>query len=71
MNILRGDGFAAEEARRTICPKGHPISGPDALLIPSLLAKGMRACLVCHRERSDYYNAKAKAKREREKALTK
>lgn len=66
-NLLRGDTLTAAEVKRTVCPKGHPTIGPDALLIPSLLAKGMRACLVCHRERSDFYNAKAKRERQMKK----
>ena len=70
-NLLRGDTLFAEESRRTVCPKGHPTTGSDALLIPSLLAKGMRACLVCQRQRDEERNneRKRRVKEKRESML--
>lgn len=42
VNILRGDGLAAHEARRTTCVRGHPYSG-DNLYVH----RGKRYCRAC------------------------
>lgn len=47
-NSLRGVGFAALNATKTHCPKGHPYEG-DNLGIRK--AKGWRNCRACNRER--------------------
>ena len=52
-NILRGVGFSALNAKKTHCPKGHPLSGENLLNSPSI--KG-RQCRIC----ANYY---AKLKR--------
>lgn len=46
VNILRGDGLAAAEVKRTHCPRGHPYdednTRPDG--------HGHRRCRQCHRD---------------------
>lgn len=49
VNIMRGENFAASNARRTHCPRGHLYA--DGNLTPSELKKGGRACLTCSREK--------------------
>jgi HNH endonuclease len=48
INILRGIGRAAMQARRTHCPKGHPLEGEN--LQPSKLRGGHRHCRICYNE---------------------
>lgn len=46
-NILRGNGLAAELARRSHCKRGnHLLSGLNVYITP----KGTRMCRLCHRE---------------------
>ena len=40
-NILRGNGVSAECARKTHCPKGHPLTGKRS--------NGKRFCITCQR----------------------
>lgn len=47
-NILRGISWAAVNARKTHCPKGHPYSGDNLYVRPGA---GNRACRTCCRER--------------------
>lgn len=47
VNILRGVGLSAENARKTHCPKGHPYSGDNLLNTSS-----GRQCRECGRVRS-------------------
>lgn len=47
-NILRGDGFAAQNARKTACPKGHALDGLKQ-------SSGERYCKTCHVERCRRY----------------
>lgn len=46
-NTLRGFGLAAINARKTECPKGHPLVEGNLAAHP----KHGRACLICKRER--------------------
>ena len=48
-NQLRGIGFAGSNARKTHCPRGHELSGPN--LEGHLLRRGIRSCRICSRER--------------------
>jgi hypothetical protein len=41
-NILRGEGLAAENARKTHCKRGHPFSEKNTYLY-----RGLRHCRVC------------------------
>lgn len=53
-NVLRGTGFAAEHAKRTHCPKGHPYDEENTYVRPG---RGGRDCNTC---RSMASRAKAK-----------
>ncbi len=58
-NVLRGDGLAAANARKTHCPQGHPYSG-DNLIIRK---DGLRRCRECCREYSRRHKARVKEAR--------
>jgi hypothetical protein len=47
-NVMRGLGITATNARKTLCPRGHPYD---------LISSGKRRCLRCKRER--YHERKA------------
>lgn len=42
VNVLRGNGSAALNARKTHCKRGHPLSGNNLQI-----RRGMRQCLTC------------------------
>jgi hypothetical protein len=44
-NILRGQGLCAINARKTHCPKGHPLSGSNLYINPN----GGRQCKICRK----------------------
>jgi HNH endonuclease len=45
VNVLRGEGLAAQQARQTHCRRaGHPLSGDNLYVIPSTGARVCRAC---------------------------
>lgn len=46
VNVLRGIGYAARNARKTHCPQGHPLAGPNLLV-----SGGGRVCRTCKRSR--------------------
>lgn len=46
-NSLRGTSFAAQNARKTHCPQGHPYDEANTWRS----AKGWRQCRTCSRER--------------------
>jgi HNH endonuclease len=46
-NILRSDGPAARNARKTRCKNGHPLVEENLVL--SCLSSGRRRCLTCRR----------------------
>jgi len=49
-NVLRGEGIAAQNARKTHCPKGHEYSGYNN--------RGTRICKICLSENAlKYYYA--------------
>ena len=45
VNVLRGSGPAAVNARKTFCKRGHPLFGSNL----SIRRGGARRCLACHR----------------------
>ena len=49
-NILRGLTLAADEVKRTHCPKGHPLEG-DNLERYALEKEGKRKCNTCKKAR--------------------
>ena len=61
-NILRGISFSAENARKTHCPRGHPLSGSN-ILMHRFLRIGKRVCRTCTNEqqRAAYHRRKADA----------
>ncbi len=48
-NLLRGNTLQAENARKTLCKKGHPLEGDN--LVQCLLRRGKRICRTCRNER--------------------
>lgn len=54
-NLLRGEGPSAANARKTHCPKGHPLSGDNLYVHPR---KIMRRCRECMRNQSRQYRTK-------------
>ena len=52
-NVLRGNGIAAKNARKTHCPKGHPLSGEN-LRFRKTGGYGRR-CRKCGAERQRLY----------------
>lgn len=56
-NVLRGESAGAKNARKTHCPKGHPLSG-DNLYVN---AKGKRRCRRCTLESNRRSRARSAA----------
>nr|WP_202546322.1 HNH endonuclease signature motif containing protein [Streptomyces sp. SID2119] len=46
-NVRRGEGVSAINARKTVCPQGHPLSGENLYRKPD----GRRVCRACRRDR--------------------
>jgi hypothetical protein len=44
VNVLRGEGWAAKQARQTSCKRGHPFAGANLFY-----CRGSRRCRACHR----------------------
>lgn len=58
-NTLRGEGKAAQNAAKTHCKEGHPLSGDN--LVPCYLRKRKRVCRICYNaERREYMAARRK-----------
>lgn len=66
-NLLRPNGWAGRHARKTHCPKGHPLV--DGNLEPWQLRNGARQCLTCTRAREAERTARRRAARERAKCI--
>ena len=59
-NILRGNGWAARNARKTHCPQGHEYTIGNLYVTP----KGDRRCRECAREKSrKWWNARGSDRR--------
>lgn len=58
VNVLRGVGPCAQNARKAACPKGHPYDGPNLYAW-----EGQRYCRACHREAHRRWKAKKRAER--------
>lgn len=50
-NVLRGIGPTAINAKKTHCPRGHPLEGENVYRYPD----GRRDCRTCQRERNARY----------------
>ena len=61
-NVLRGIGPSAVHARKTHCPEGHPLSGPNL----KKEKRGARACRKCCNVSNLKYKAKVRAAKLRE-----
>lgn len=48
-NLIRGNGFAGQNIRKTHCPNGHRLE--EGNLVRSQLKLGRRTCVICNRER--------------------
>lgn len=58
-NVLRGESFAAINARKTHCPKGHPYSRENTYVYNNPYS---RRCKICRAEKArDYYRRKRAA----------
>jgi hypothetical protein len=49
VNLMRGDGPAAQAARKTHCPQGHPYDEANT----HISAKGYRQCRECGRRKQN------------------
>ena len=58
VNILRGIGYTAQQARQTVCKKGHPLSAENLYVGP----KGFRVCKICKRLRVNAWRKKQRGK---------
>jgi HNH endonuclease len=56
VNNLRGTGFAAVNAKKVVCLRGHPLDGGDVYITK----KGQRYCRVCNRLRMAGYVQRGK-----------
>lgn len=56
VNILRGGGVGAENARRIECRRGHPFDETN-----TLVSAGRRVCRECKRESDRRFKARRKA----------
>ena len=52
-NLLRGQGLAADNVRKTHCPSGHPYSGEN-LIVLSHRRRGCRACKRLQNQTPEY-----------------
>jgi len=57
-NCLRGESFAAINARKTHCPRGHPLDGDNLYRHPD----GRRECRECARTASREYQRRRRAR---------
>jgi len=51
VNLLRGEGACARNARKTHCKRGHPLSGENVVIVPK--GRHCRACIRIHRRAQD------------------
>lgn len=60
-NLIRGEGWAGKNARKTTCNKGHALS-----VIPNNLGK--RGCLTCRKAVSDLSDIRKRERKKQERA---
>jgi hypothetical protein len=58
VNILRGEGAAAENKRKIHCAHGHLLDGDNL----AIRTNGNRSCRACSRKRTRDYRQRQKAK---------
>lgn len=61
VNVHRGYGSAAGNARKTHCPQGHPYNDENAYVYVGGVHKGTRHCRICGRAATRRYMARKKA----------
>ena len=54
VNLLRGEGAAAKNARKTHCKRGHPFDSDNTQITKT----GARQCRICLREKTRRYRAR-------------
>lgn len=54
VNVLRGEGLSAKQARQTHCKRGHPFDAENT----HVGANGKRYCRICQHERNKQRNRK-------------
>lgn len=59
VNVLRGEGIAAVNARKTECKRGHSLAGDNLGINPT---SGTRFCRICAQETKRAYQARRRAK---------
>lgn len=47
INVLRGTAPSALNHKKTVCKRGHPLSGDNLRTTPSIVRGGRRACRTC------------------------
>jgi hypothetical protein len=67
VNLLRGDGWAAQNARKTHCIRGHELSGANLRWERDRCGL-KRTCLACKRQRERQRSARRKAAAARDDA---
>lgn len=61
-NVMRGEGPAAENARKTRCPKGHPLT-PGNLYVGKTRSGGKeRRCRTCRLEQQAAYQKRKRGR---------
>ncbi len=58
VNVLRGNGIASQNARKTHCKRGHSLTGSNLVLVP-----GGRMCRACRNESYKAYRQRKRATR--------
>ncbi len=55
VNVMRGNGVMARNARKTHCKRGHPLSGRNLVQVP-----GGRMCRICRNLSYGWYHQRKK-----------
>ena len=62
-NILRGEGFAAVQAKKTHCKRGHEFNEANTIITDGKSGYPIRKCRICYEARwRKYYVPKKRAK---------
>lgn len=60
-NLLRGEGFAATNAKKTHCPRGHSYSGYNVIINKR---RHLRSCRICAVAKTKAWRKKRNGKKE-------
>jgi len=61
-NALRGDGPLARNARKTRCPRGHPLSGENLYVWVTPQGRRLRSCRQCRTADTRAYRARKRGR---------